>query len=114
MSAASFAPAPSTARLTAAETVLSWATRGGARVLGLETGTLEVGMPADIAVLDLGEPRYFGQHDRTIGPIVSGGGRVRHGFVAGRAIVQDGRVPWLDLEALGAHARETVERLRAM
>ncbi len=100
---------------TTAETVLYWATAGGARALGLEgTGTLEVGKAADLLLLDLNHPRYFGQHDPAIGPIISGGElSVRFSFVAGREIVVNGQLPWLDLRALRADAARIVARLQS-
>lgn len=87
---------------TTAEEVIHWATAGGAAALGLSgIGTLEVGKAADLLVLGLDHPRYFGQHDRTVGPVVSGGElRVRHSFVGGRTIVRDGKVQGVDMEAL--------------
>ena len=98
---------------TTAQKVLSWATAGGAKALGFDTiGRIEVGKQADIAIFDLGSPRYFGQHDRVIGPIVSGGdARVRHSFVAGKPVVENYALPWLDLEQLGADAQRVVERV---
>lgn len=107
--------AEKSAAATRAETVLHWATAGGAKVLGLPTiGTLEVGKSADIAVFDLDRPRYFGQHDAVIGPIVSAGDlSVRHSFVQGRPLVENGRIPWLDLPRLRARAQAVVNRLKA-
>lgn len=97
----------------AAETVLHWATMGGARVLGLGAiGHLAPGMAADIAILDITAPRYMGQHDAAIGPIISGGDlHVRHSFVAGREIVRDGAIPWLDMAALSDDARAATHDL---
>jgi cytosine/adenosine deaminase-related metal-dependent hydrolase len=96
-----------------AETVLQWASAGGAKALGFDAiGTIEIGKQADIAIFDLGSPRHFGQHDRVIGPIVSGGdARVRHSFVAGRPVVENYVLPWLDIEQLGADAQRVVERV---
>ena len=98
---------------TTAQTVLHWATAGGAKVLGLEAiGTLEPGKAADIVLFDLNAPRYFGQHDRAIAPVISGGDmRVRASFVAGRPLVENGRIPWLDLDALGAEALAAVQTI---
>lgn len=97
-----------------AETVLEWATAGGAKVLGFsETGTIEVGKLADIALFELSDPRYFGQHDRVLGPVISAGSaRVRHSFCGGRAIVENGRIPWLDLAELGDSAERAVARIK--
>lgn len=98
---------------TTAETVLSWATAGGAKALGFDgIGTIEIGKQADIAIFDLGSPRYFGQHDRVLGPVISGGdARVRHSFVAGRPVVENGALPWLDMGRLAADAVRVVERI---
>ena len=98
-----------------AETVLHWATQGGARALGLPgLGSLEVGRAADIAVVDLSAPRYMGQHDPSIGPMISAGAlEVRHSFVAGRTLVEGGRVPGLDLDELGDEARRVTSAMIA-
>lgn len=98
-----------------AETVLHWATMGGARVLGLSAvGRLAPGMAADIAILDIGAPRYMGQHDAVLGPVISGGAlHIRHSFVAGREIVRDGAVPGLDLGALADAAQAATRALIA-
>lgn len=98
---------------TTPERVLNWATEGGARALGLDgVGTLEVGKAADVILLDLDQPRYFGQHDPAIGPMISGGSfSVRRSFVAGEPIVVDGQIPWLDMEKLRADAATVVDRM---
>lgn len=98
---------------TTAERVLRWATAGGAKALGYdEIGTIEIGKPADLAIFDLSAPRYLGQHDRAIGPVISGGdARVRHSFVAGRPVVENYALPWLDMKQLEADALRVVERL---
>ena len=101
-----------------AETCLHWATAGGAKMLGFESvGTLEVDKDADIAIFDLSAPRYLGQHDRAIGPIVAGGqANVRHSFVKGAPLVVNGSLPLLDMEQLAhdcAQAVETIKRRRA-
>lgn len=103
------------AAATTAETVLHWATAGGARVLGFDNiGTIEVGKAADIAIFDLNRPRYFGQHDPLVSPIVSAGDlSVRHSFVAGRPLVENGQIPWLDLERLRMEALRVVAKLGA-
>lgn len=100
---------------TAAETILNWATAGGAKALGLPgIGTLEVGKAADLVLLDLDHPRYFGQHDPTIAPIISGGAfNVKRSFVAGKELVVDGQIPWLKIPELREQAAETVSKLRA-
>lgn len=98
-----------------AETCLHWATAGGARVLGFDgVGTLDVGQAADIAIFDLSAPRYLGQHDRVIGPIVAGGAaHIRHSFVAGEPLVVDGTLPFLDMGQLAHDCFEAVETIKA-
>ena len=46
--------------------------QAGAAALGFDrVGTLEPGKAADIVLFELKQPRYFGQHDPTIAPIVA-------------------------------------------
>ncbi|MEM0912637.1 MAG: amidohydrolase family protein [Pseudomonadota bacterium] len=101
------------ANATSAENVIHWATSGGAKALGIAgIGTLEPGKAADLLLLDLDHPRYFGQHDKTVGPIISGGElRLRYSFVGGQVIVRDGKIPWLDMNDLEEKAAQTVKDL---
>ena len=103
------------ASAVAAEEVLSWATAGGARVLGMEAiGTIEPGKAADLALFDLSHPRYLGQHDRLVGPVISGGAAfLKASFVAGRPVVEEGRIPWLDREQLTTDAVRVTARIAA-
>jgi 5-methylthioadenosine/S-adenosylhomocysteine deaminase len=84
---------------------LRLATSEGARALGLqgEIGTIETGKLADLAVLSAAHPETWtapqaDPHDR----IVFGASRaaVRHVLVAGRLLVEDGRLVHLDLEEI--------------
>ncbi len=97
------------------EEVVRWASAGGAEVLGLgAVGTIEVGKSADLAIFELGQPRYAGLHDPLIGPVAGGGGaRPRHVLVGGRPVVADGTIPNLDLAALASRAAGVVRRLVA-
>ena len=98
------------------EDVVRWGTAGGAQVLGLPSvGTLAPGQAADLAIYRLSEdPRYFGLHDPAIGPVASGGAaRLQTLLVGGKAVVEHGAVPGLDVHGLGREAREAVRRLRA-
>lgn len=95
--------------------VVRWGTAGGARVLGLDgVGVLAPGMAADIAIYALDQPRHFGLHDPAIAPVVSGGDNLRALLVAGRVVVEHGVIPGLDLQALGAAAREAVRTLQRL
>ncbi|MGH2342249.1 amidohydrolase family protein [Segnochrobactraceae bacterium EtOH-i3] len=97
------------------EEVVRWASANGADALGFaETGRLEPGRLADIAVFDVSGPRHAGVHDLAVAPVVCGGGtRVRHLFVGGEAVVSDGRVVGSDLPAVLAGVAESVARLKA-
>ena len=101
------------AESTSAEEVMHWATAGGAQALGIPgISTLEVGKAADIVMLSLAHPRYFGQHDPAIGTIISGGEFFIHrSFVQGNPIVIDNKIPGIDLHSLSERARQAVERL---
>jgi cytosine/adenosine deaminase-related metal-dependent hydrolase len=94
-------------------TILHWATMGGATALGLTaTGHIAPGKAADIAIFDLARPRTFGLHDPALAPMISGAAQVRHSIVAGRVILRDGKVPWLDMGALAEDAARKTARLR--
>lgn len=92
-------------------------TSEGARVLGLEAeiGSLEVGKRADVTVLSRSdEPALWPReavdlHDL----VVYGGSRraVRHVVVDGRLLVEDGRIPSIDLANLRAAAATTTREL---
>lgn len=97
-----------------AEDVLHWATAGGAKALGFKhTGTIAPGMAADIAMFDLSHPRNMGLHDPALAPVITGAAAVRHSFVAGKPLVVDGTIPWLDTEALGRQAQHLTRVLQS-
>ncbi|MFV0450103.1 MAG: amidohydrolase family protein [Vibrio sp.] len=60
-------------KATTLEQVLTWASRGGADILGLEgVGTIDVGYAADIVLYDINQPRLSGCHDLLMSPIMAG------------------------------------------
>jgi cytosine/adenosine deaminase-related metal-dependent hydrolase len=95
------------------EEVIHWGSAGGADILGLDkTGTLEVGKAADLMVYRLDQPRYAGLHDRAIAPVVAAGAPViKYGFCQGRMVVEDGRIPGLDVAQMMRDAQVQVERM---
>jgi cytosine/adenosine deaminase-related metal-dependent hydrolase len=95
------------------EQIVRWGTANGAATLGFDgVGTLEVGQSADLAVYDLDDPRYYGLHDPTLGPVVSGGRpRLKWLLCEGRIVVEDDAIPGLDMLALRAEANAAVRRL---
>ncbi len=79
------------------------ATIEGARALGLgeETGSLEPGKAADLAVYDMRGPGWSETPEVETALVYSGSGRdLRHSWVAGEPIVQDGRLVRADFAQL--------------
>ncbi len=104
-----------TAMMSAAD-VLSTMTRGGAHALGLEnqTGTLDVGLEADLTVVNLNGAHQLPVFDPVAALVFSSSGRdVLLTMVAGKEIYRDGRVLTVDEERLGARLKEIGRRLRA-
>ncbi len=80
-----------------AREALEIATRGGADVLGRpDCGRLEAGKRADIALWDVTGIESAGSWDQAA-MLLAGPARVKHLFVEGRQIVDDGRVTSVDL-----------------
>ena len=88
------------------------ATVGGARALGLDAdiGSIEVGKYADLAVLDLRSPHASGPDDVYTQLVYSArASDVRHVFVAGRQVVEDGRlVAFSEPDVLADAAKQRV------
>ncbi len=80
---------------------LRWATQGSADCLERpELGRIAVGAAADLALFTLDELRFSGAGDPLAALVLCGASRADRVMVAGRWIVEDGRIPGLDLEAL--------------
>ena len=62
-------------------------------------------------LFDLSHPRNMGLHDPGLAPMITGAAVARDSFVGGVPLVQNGRVPWLDLAELGAQASEHTAKL---
>ncbi len=95
------------------EDAIHWGTAGGADILGLDrVGTIAPGMAADLMIYSLEHPRYAGLHDRAIGPVAAGGqAHVKLGFCNGLVVVEDGRIPGLDVPGLMRQARAAVAKM---
>jgi len=91
------------------------ATTAGADALGRpDLGRLSEGAQADLVVFDLTEPRFGPVDDPIRSLVLNGDGRdVRRVVVAGRVVVEDGRLPGSDPEADRRRAQEHLERYRA-
>ncbi|MGI8654173.1 MAG: amidohydrolase family protein [Pyrinomonadaceae bacterium] len=116
LSARAARDASDSAAMMSAADVLSTMTRGGARALGLEnqTGTLDVGLEADLTVINLNGAHQLPVFDPAAALVFSSSGRdVLLTMVAGKEIYRDGRVLIVDEERLGARLKEIGKRLRA-
>ena len=99
-----------------APTALRLATRGGARVLGLErqVGVLAPGLKGDLIVIDLDQPHLTPLYDPYSHLVYAAtGADVQTVLVHGRVVVQDRRLLSFDLEETLAHARELAGGLLA-
>ncbi len=85
-----------------ARRLLDVATRGGAQSLGVKTGTLATGEPADFVTLDLSSPQLCGVPDGGLlaSAVFAGGAtQVREVCVAGKLLVREGRHPLAEASA---------------
>ncbi|GAA0567690.1 formimidoylglutamate deiminase [Caenispirillum bisanense] len=83
-------------------TLFETAAAGGARACGFATGALAVGRRADVVVLDDAHPLLAGRSgDAVLDSWIFAGNAalVRHVYIAGRAVVRDGRHPLEDQAA---------------
>lgn len=93
---------------------LRWATAGGARCLGRDDiGALAPGKQADIAMFRLDELRFSGHGDPLAALILCGAHRADRVIVAGRTVVEDGRIRNIDLPALLSAHQAAASRLQA-
>ena len=98
-----------------ADEALTLATLGGARALGLdaEIGSLEVGKAADLAAWRLDAPRGLAAGDPASTLLFALAGRAADFVaVAGRVLVQDGRLLDREADAVAARVRVAVDALR--
>ncbi len=91
---------------------LRWATEGSARCLGRrDIGKLAPGLQADLALFKLDGLRYSGAGDPLAALVLCGGTPADRVMVAGRWIVEDGRIPGLDLARLRAEHQAAAQAL---
>jgi len=96
------------------ERVLSWATRGSAKLLGrTDIGELAVGKQADLALFKLDELRFSGSHDPLSALLLCGADRADRVMIGGHWRVIDGQVEGLDLQQLIARHRKAAAQLIA-
>src|ERR1700724_1438067 len=97
------------------EEVLTMATAGSARALGLSdaVGRLAPGYQADIVFLDLDHPNLIPLNDPVNQLVHSeNGGAVDSVMVGGRLVLERGRFPGIDVAALRAKVADRVAELR--
>lgn len=96
-----------------ADTVLEWATAGGAAVLDWpELGHLTVGAPADIACFDLAQLDYAGAPDPLAGLLLCGTShRAALVCVGGEVVVEGGRLVRADEEAIASEGHAAARAL---
>ncbi len=87
--------------------VLRWATKGAATCLGRhDIGVIAPGYQADMALFSLDAPRFSGAGDPLAALVLCGAHRADYVMVAGRWLVQGGRLAGVDLEqCLEQHGR---------
>ena len=96
-----------------AATVMDMATRNGARALGLDTGILAVGRPADIVLLD--PDAIFAWGDAPPASTIVYGmtpAAVRRVWIQGQAIVENGSVNGWSTDETIEGCRQAVQRVR--
>jgi 5-methylthioadenosine/S-adenosylhomocysteine deaminase len=98
-----------------AESVVRMATEGGAELLGFDSGRIEEGANADLAVVDLDAPHLTPEHDLvSLLVYAARGSDVRHTVADGEVLMRDREVLPFDAEAVQAraqeHAQQAVER----
>ena len=112
------ASAAAQARTLTPSKTLELATEGGARTIGWAgLGRLDVGAPADIAVVELdglehaGVPPMAASDPATMLFRTYAGGTVRHLLVGDRVVVQDGQLTGVDAATVSSNANGVAARL---
>ncbi|WP_049924361.1 amidohydrolase [Halopiger djelfimassiliensis] len=95
-----------------AEAVVELLTSASADAIGLESGRLEEGAPADLAVIDLEQPHLTPRHDLVSHlAYAAAAADVRHTICDGRVLMRDREVRTLDEGAVRTRALEAAESL---
>lgn len=99
--------------VTSAADVLGFATRNGAKALGLDTGVLEAGKKADIALLDLARPQFCPRHNLVAALVYSANGsEVDTVIVDGEVVLEGGKLTRVDEAEIYAKANEALVALK--
>jgi len=100
------------ASAVAAPTVVEMATQGSAAALGFDSGRIEAGANADLAVVDLDAPHLTPQHDLVSHlAYAARGSDVRHTVCDGTVLMEDRELLTIDEERAKREAEEHAEAL---
>jgi len=92
--------------------VLDFATRNGAKALGLNSGSIEAGKLADIILIDLKAPNKAPVHSPLANIVYScNDGNVTHSIINGKLVMEDRKVLTLDEEKVIENAQKEAERI---
>jgi 5-methylthioadenosine/S-adenosylhomocysteine deaminase len=95
-----------------AASVVEMATAGGADAIGIDSGRIEPGANADLAVLDLAAPHLTPDHDLVSHlAYAARGSDVRHTICDGELLMRDREVLTLDVEAARSAASDRATAL---
>ena len=93
---------------------LRWATQGSAACIGRpELGRIAVGMQADLALFKMDELRFSGALDPVAAVVVCGAHHADRVMVGGQWVVEDGKIPGLDMAALVRRHNAAAKALHA-
>ena len=96
----------------AAPRVLEAATRGGAELLGFDSGLIEPGGNADLAVVDFSAPHLTPVHDSVSHLVYAArGSDVRHTICDGKVLMRNRELTTLNEEAIRTEAEERATAL---
>ncbi|MXR52242.1 amidohydrolase family protein [Halovenus sp. WSH3] len=100
------------ARAVDAPAAVEMATAGSAAAVGFDSGRIEAGANADLAVIDLDKPHLTPRHDLLSHLVYAvKGSDVRHTVCDGTVLMADRELQTLDLEEVIDDARERAEAL---
>jgi 8-oxoguanine deaminase len=95
-----------------AKDALRWGTSGGAKLMHRnDIGEIAVGKQADLALFDLDQPRFSGQHDPLAALVVCGADHAEAVMVAGQWKVKDGQLVDGDLAEVMSKHRQAAQKL---
>ena len=101
-----------TPQCISADEVLDMATRNGAKALGLNTGSIEVGRKADLALLDLDAPSLTPLNNPVAALAYSANGsEVIDVIIDGRPVMRDRKLTTIDEERVRSEIARICERL---